>query len=202
MILKCNSVLYLLQFYSHHCIAALVRLILWFCKWCFGKQDDLLKWSKQGICVCAKITFHTHLGNASVFFRSIIDFSIIPITQTMISRPSLLHHFYWSKIIPVSENNMVPCKTPQRQCLHHSSWFANGISVGGGGGERSVNDDDGGFTTTVDSQTATQSEKEEPPLYWAWFPRPAQCLPYYGNSTCLVPAATQRDRQQAFYGTF
>ena len=67
---------------------------------------------------------------------------------------------------------------------------------------RSANDDDGGFTTTVDSQTATQSEKEEPPLYWAWFPRPAQCLPYYGNSACLVPAATQRDRQQAFYGTF
>ena len=30
---------------------------------------------------------------------------------------------------------------------------------------RSANDDDGGFTTTVDSQTATQSEKEEPPLY-------------------------------------
>ena len=28
-----------------------------------------------------------------------------------------------------------------------------------------VGNDDGGCTTTVDSQTATQSEKEEPPLY-------------------------------------
>ena len=148
--------------------------------------------------------FHTHLGNASAFFHPIIDFSIIPITQTMIPRPSLLHHFYWSKIIPSSETHMVYCnqKLPKGSVC----------------------------TTAADLQTGSRSEEEEEekecqwwwwwfyhncgfansnsireggtPLYWAWFPRPAQCLPYYGDSASLVPAATQRDRQQAFYGTF
>ena len=146
MILKCNSVIYLLQFYSHHCIAA-----LWFdfVNGFFANKMILWNDQKKGICLCAKITFHTHWGNASVFLHSIIDFSIIPITQTMIPRPSLLHHFYWSNIIPVSEthSHMVHCN----QKLPKGSVY----------------------TTAADLQTGSRSEEEEEKKecqwWWWWF---------------------------------
>ena len=49
---------------------------------------------------------------------------------------------------------------------------------------RSANDDDGGFTTTVDSQTATQSEKEEPRYTELSFP----ALPSACHTMAIVPA--------------
>ena len=184
MILKCNSVIYLLQFYSHHCIAA-----LWFDFVNGFFANKIILWNdKKRAFVFARKLRSTHmLGNASVFYHSIIDFSIIPITQTMIPRPSLLHHFYWSNIIPVSEthSHMVHCnqKLPKGSVC----------------------------TTAADLQTGFRSEEEEEcqwwwwwfyynsgfansnsireggtPLYWAWFLRPAQCLQYYGDSACLV----------------
>ena len=146
MILKCNSVIYLLWFYSLHSIAA-----LWFdfVNGFFANKMILWNDQKKGICLCAKITFHTHWGNASVFLHSIIDFSIIPITQTMIPRPSLLHHFYWSNIIPISEthSHMVHCnqKLPKGSVC----------------------------TTAADLQTGSRSEEEEEKKecqwWWWWF---------------------------------
>ena len=143
---------------------------------------------KKGICVCAKIKFHTH---------TCWEMHLFSFTPALTSLSSQSHK-QWSKgqafsIISIevksskflkltvtwciaTKNSPKAVSAPQQLiCKRDLSRMRR---------RRSANDDDGGFTTTVDSQKATQSEKEEPRYTELGFP----ALPSACHTMAIVPA--------------
>ena len=147
MVLKCNSVIYLLWFYSHHSIAALVRLILWFCKWFLGKQDDLLNWSKQAFVFARKLC-STHIWEMHLF-------SFTP----SLTSPSSQSRKQWSQGQALS---IISIEVKSSQFLK-LTWLHCNQKLPKG----SV------CTTAADLQTGSQSEEEEEEKecqwWWWWF---------------------------------
>ena len=166
---------------SLHCCT-----LVWFCKWFLCEQDDPLKWSKKG---------HLSLRENYVPHTcwEMHPFSITP-SLTSLSSQS---HKQWSQgqafsIISIEVTSSQYQKLTVTWCIATKN-FPKAVSAPqqlickrdfGRRRRRSANDDDGGFTTTVDSQTATQSEKEEPRYTELGFP----ALPSACHTLAIVPA--------------
>ena len=184
MILKCNSVIYLLQFYSHHCIAA-----LWFDFVNGFFANKMILWNDQKRAfVFARKLRSTHIGEMH-------PFSFTPSLTFLSSQSRKL----WSQgqafsIISIEVTSSQYQKLTVTWCIATKN-FPKAVSAPQQlickrdlgrrrRRRRSANDDDGGFTTTVDSQTATQSEKEEPRYTELGFP----ALPSACHTMAIVPA--------------
>ena len=188
MILKCNSVIYLLQFYSHHCIAALH----WFDFVNGFLANKMIFWNdKNRAFVFARKLRSTHIWEMHLFsftpsLTSLSSqsrkqwsqgqaFSIISIEVK--SSQFLKLALTWCI---ATKNSPKAVSAPQQLICKRDL----GRRRRRRRRRRSANDDDGGFTTTVDSQTATQSEKEEPRYTELGFP----ALPSACHTMAIVPA--------------